>query len=428
MPNKNQHINIRSEEVQEILTHIPHWMIRSGISLIFMLIILVIFLSWFIKYPDVIKGSVTISTTHPPTKLISKNSGEIESLYFEDGDSVKTGDVLATIGNSFSEQTKAYLDSLCSQIKQQLEQNQCTIKFYDEHLNFGTIYNTYSALKKTILEYQSFLKEDPTSLEIASIKEQIANHTILRSVSYQQLNTAKKELHNAEKKYSIGQKLFAEQVISEVQLYTEEQKLIQAENKVGNFKKSAVQNSIAIADLQRELNQLKLTQKERRTQYTRDIQLGITSIHNAIEQWGINFQITAPVNGKLTYLKTINEHEYITAETPLFAIVSTNQNYIGYIDVPKSGYGKLRIGQNVRVQLDKYPFQQFGQLDGAVTYISILANQDLYRVQFSMPKGMKSSYGKTFEFTPEMSGNADIITDDIRLFTRIFNKFRKTFD
>jgi len=62
MPEKIEHIELRSDEVQEIMSYVPNWMIRWGITLIFILIALGIFITWFIKYPDVISGSATLST------------------------------------------------------------------------------------------------------------------------------------------------------------------------------------------------------------------------------------------------------------------------------------------------------------------------------------------------------------------------------
>ena len=45
MPEQKEHIELRSDEVQEIMSHIPNWMIRWGITLIFVLISLIIFLN-----------------------------------------------------------------------------------------------------------------------------------------------------------------------------------------------------------------------------------------------------------------------------------------------------------------------------------------------------------------------------------------------
>ena len=53
MPNKLEDIELRSEEVQEILAKVPHWMLRWGNVLFLSLILMLLFLSWLIKYPDI---------------------------------------------------------------------------------------------------------------------------------------------------------------------------------------------------------------------------------------------------------------------------------------------------------------------------------------------------------------------------------------
>jgi multidrug resistance efflux pump len=96
---ENSEIQIRSDEVQEILSAVPNWMIRWGITLIFGLILMLMFISLFIKYPDVIEGQAIITTTQPPAKLVSKRSGYLEQLYLKDNTSIKKGDIIAEITN-----------------------------------------------------------------------------------------------------------------------------------------------------------------------------------------------------------------------------------------------------------------------------------------------------------------------------------------
>ena len=426
MPNNQE--NIRSDEVQEIMSHVPHWMIRWGITVIFLLIALLIFISWFIKYPDVIQGGVTITTTVPPVKLVTKSSGEIKELYFADNSDVKKSQVIAVINDNFSKASKDYLSELIVNVESKLNEKIVDIQFKDDSIVFGSMQTNYSELKKTVQDYQYFLIHDPTNFEIENIEEQIQNHTILRSVSYQQLNTAKKELENAQSKYESDKILYDKQVIPKVQLYEEEQKLIQAENNVGNYKKSAVQSSITITELKKQLNTLKNEKAKKREKFLQNINSSLSSLKNDLATWDQNYQLIAPFDGKLSYLTRVSQNDYIPQGTSLFAVVPENQDYIGYIDVPKSGYGKIKKGQKVKVQVDNYPHYEFGQLTGEVSSIALLPDKDNYRVEFLLKKGMKSTYGKTFDYTPEMSGNARIITEDIRLLTRIFNKFRKAFD
>jgi hypothetical protein len=60
--NKRTEIELRSEEFQEIVEQSPRWLIRSGISLIFGFMILLLVGSYFFKYPDVIETNIMLST------------------------------------------------------------------------------------------------------------------------------------------------------------------------------------------------------------------------------------------------------------------------------------------------------------------------------------------------------------------------------
>jgi cobalamin biosynthesis protein CobD/CbiB len=73
-------IELRSEEVQEILTRVPHWMIRWGSVVVLLILVSLFFVSWLVKYPDVISTPIVITTTIPPEKLVAKVTGKIEVI------------------------------------------------------------------------------------------------------------------------------------------------------------------------------------------------------------------------------------------------------------------------------------------------------------------------------------------------------------
>jgi hypothetical protein len=69
VPNKEE-IQTRSEKANEILGTPPHFVIRSGIGLI----MLIIFLSTslIIEYPDFIKARITITGGSSPVSIVAK--------------------------------------------------------------------------------------------------------------------------------------------------------------------------------------------------------------------------------------------------------------------------------------------------------------------------------------------------------------------
>ena len=52
---RNEHLELlesRSEDVQEILGYVPRWIVRWGITVIFISILVLLVGSWFFRYPE----------------------------------------------------------------------------------------------------------------------------------------------------------------------------------------------------------------------------------------------------------------------------------------------------------------------------------------------------------------------------------------
>lgn len=65
-------------------------------------------------------------------------------------------------------------------------------------------------------------------------------------------------------------------------------------------------------------------------------------------------------------------------------------------------------------------------VEGEVAQISLTPDDvGNYYVDIVLPKGLKTSYNKTLPFDKELTGNADILTQDLRLIERFFYQIRK---
>ena len=150
MPQENQDIEIRSEEVQEILSYVPNWMIRWGNTLFFGLIVMLLFISWFVKYPDVISTQVMVTTSFPPEKIYAKSSGQFETFLTNDEKNVSKNEVLAVIENSAAYKDVLLLKSITDTIQIHKE----NFYFPFEKLPFlilGDILSSFSQFEMTIL-------------------------------------------------------------------------------------------------------------------------------------------------------------------------------------------------------------------------------------------------------------------------------------
>jgi HlyD family secretion protein len=92
---------------------------------------------------------------------------------------------------------------------------------------------------------------------------------------------------------------------------------------------------------------------------------------------------------------------------------------IGKIILPMLGAGKAKAGQQVNIKLTNFPYIEYGMLKGTISTISSVPDQGNYYVEIKLNNGLITNYNKTLPFSQEMTGNAEIITEDMRLLQRL---------
>ena len=80
MKNQTDDIELRSEEVQDILTRPPGVLVRWGITVFFGVLAVVLIGGCFFKYPDTVSAEVTVTTERPPVWMVAKSSGKIKEV------------------------------------------------------------------------------------------------------------------------------------------------------------------------------------------------------------------------------------------------------------------------------------------------------------------------------------------------------------
>jgi hypothetical protein len=66
-----------------------------------------------------------------------------------------------------------------------------------------------------------------------------------------------------------------------------------------------------------------------------------------------------------------------------------------------------------------YPYLEYGILQGRIRNVSLVTNNDFYTVEVDLYKGLHSTVNKELRFTGELTGTAEIITENRSLIERI---------
>ncbi|MDM1551670.1 HlyD family secretion protein [Empedobacter falsenii] len=419
--------NLRSDNVQEILSNPPSWIIRWGISLVFFVLILVLFLSYIIKYPDFISARIEITSQNPPEKIETRSSGKIEHVYVNNQELVKKNQIIASIQSTANVKDVISLKEYL--INTDLKENFILDRNKFSKYQLGEIQSSYTNFEKAYLDYNILRNFQPYSVEkkssnnaIDEVNTQIKTYEIQRKVEL-----AKYKL--GEKSFSRTKQLFEDGVISQNELETERIKFLQAEQNLKSL-------DVTLSQLKQSKNSSYYTVESVNIDEQRDkinlfasLKQNYDQLLKEITTWEQAYLIKPSINGKVSFQKYWSNNQYIKSGEIICTIFPTEgKKLLGKLIVPAQNTGKIKPGQKVLIKLDNYLYQQFGIIYGKVRNISLSPDSDgNYYIEVELPNQLITSYKKVIPFDKELQGSAEIVTEDLRLIERFFYQFREIF-
>ena len=420
-------IELRSEEVQEILTRVPHWMIRWGSVVVLIIVLSLFFVSWLVKYPDVITTQIVITTNTPPEKLVAKVSGKIETILVEDKATVYKNTPLAVIENSANYKDVFLLKSMVDTIA--IDKN----KFPFEKLKMaqlGEVESYFAVFQKESIADDLNAKLQPyqvegtaQSYESIQLKERLRLLESQRSSNQAELVLQKSDLDRYEG-------LFKKGIIATQELEKHKLTYLQVERNYKSLLSTISQLKSAINELNKNSKTTRINESKENVNLERNVIQSFYGLKKAIRDWELNYVLRSSIEGKVSFLQLWAPNQTVNAGDNVFAVIPTNEKgYIGKVKAPAQNSGKIKINQLVNIRLANYPDREFGIIKGSIKAISLTPDKDgNVLIDVSLPKGLKTSYQKPIVFQQEMSGTADIITEDLRLLERLLYQFRDIFN
>ncbi len=417
-------IELRTNEVQEILNRPPKWIVRWGITIVFVVVAIIIISSWFFKYPDIISARVILTTENPPAPVIAKVSGRIQSLLVVDNEMVIQGQVVGIMENPGAYES---VNSLSDQIEK-FELNFAEGKTYTlgkTILNLGEIQSYYASFFKYIDEYNNFIQLDYHNRKISQYKNELVKYDLYLTNLKSQSNILKQEYLLTKKQFLRDSTLYLQELMSEADFDISESNLLTKSYNYEQNNISITNVEIQVESLKQSILELELQRKSQANTLVNQIRESYKNLDLAIQNWNYKYVLKTSTNGIVTFNKFWNENQNVKVnETVLTIIPQDEGDIIGKVQLNFQGAGKVKVGQKVNIQFANYPYMEFGMVKGIVNSISLAPNDEFYTAEIGLPDGLITFYGETLEFKQEMQGSAEIITEDKRLLERIIRPLR----
>ncbi|MFB9078356.1 HlyD family secretion protein [Flavobacterium procerum] len=420
---------LRSEEVQDILTKVPHWMIRWGTVLIFAIIVMLFFISWFIKFPDVVNTEIVITTNIPPEKIVSKSSGRIEAILIKNKAVVSKNTALAIIENTANYKDVFLLKSIVENYN--VNNPSKDFPFLKlKNAQLGEIESAYAVFQKDYQAQQLNNELHPFEVESrAQSSEKIQLKERLDILQQQKLIN-ESELQLQKNEIARFETLFNKGIISAQEMEAKKLSFLQAQKSYKNLLTSISQLKSSLIDNTKLSRNSEISGTKEEVNLGRNTAQSFYQLKKVIKDWEMAYALKSSISGVVTFLQVWNENQTINVGDNVFSIIPDAKNgYIGKVKAPALNSGKIKVGQTVNIRLANFPDREFGVLKGKIKNISLIPDKDgNLLLDVALPNGLQTSYHKQIVFQQEMKGRAEIITEDLRLIERILYQFKSIFE
>jgi multidrug resistance efflux pump len=426
----NTAVYFHSEEANDILGKLPSWIIRRGITVIFLIFIGILIGCYFIKYPQTVDAPVVITTLNPPADLIARAEGRIDTIYVADGQSVRKNDVVALLYNTADySAVRAIKDSLKLSYKKNFAETVFE-KWLENDYNVGDLQSNYEAFKLLCMDYRHYITTDYTNQKKNLLQQQINKNTKYHRQLTEQQKILGKDLGYEYNSLTRDSILYSKGIISKSEYENSVRNSLQTENTKTGFDANLTSTELNIMQMQQQIIELTIQRNNDIAEYERQLNQHRQQLVTQIEQWKYQYVIETPTDGKITFINYWSNNQRILSGERLASVIpSDSMQIIGRMYVPSSGFGKVEKGQTVNVKLNGYPYMEFGMLKGFIKNISAVPDIEKgYIAEVIFPEGLFTTYRKKLNLIQQMDGQAEIITKDMRLIEQFIQPIKALFD
>jgi len=421
-------IELRSEEVQELMGEVPGWILRWGIGLIAIVLSLLLAGSCFFKYPEVITADIIVTTVCPPVELYSKATGKIEYVNAEHERQVDISEVLAVIESTARFEDVIFVKNCIERWRNGTYDNTCCYSELQKMaLSMGDVQGALSQFVTALDNLIRYNNEVYYPQKIALKERQQGIRERKNNIQAQERALHRTEDALSEKLFQRDSILFAQKLISEEDYNMAEQTLLQSRHTKLSDANTREQENLEFAQEDELLLDLNHQQSETKATLENELKTATENLDNAIQQYLNIYVLSTPVAGKISMMGKWQKNMYVDAGTLMMMVLPDGKpTSTGRAKLPAAGAGKVCAGQKVRVRLSNFPDSEYGYVLGVVAAISAIPEKDgNYYVEVSFPNGLATNYDKILPQSQQMMGTAEIVVKDKRLIENFIQPLEK---
>lgn len=413
------------EEVQDIMSKMPHWIVRRGIILLFAVVILLFAGAYFIHYPDVISTQVNITSANPPVKIIAQTGGKISELFVQNNAAVQENAPIYILENAARYADIRQLQTLLNQLDTSFNLAPTLRRFnFAQPLQLGALQGGYAALYQAVNQYLFFTDKHFTTQKVAQLQSQLTTQHQLNEELQRKDIMLQQQLMLEQKRFKIDSQLAREKVIAPLELDNSKRQLLDKQMTADATRANLLQNKLQQTEYLKTITDLQQQSLQQENDLQQKVREQVKQLQGQLEVWEQQYLVKSPVAGKVSFFKFWKAHQFVSSGEAVLMIVPPVQRYVAKATLPVFGAGKVKKGQKVLIKLSAYPFREFGMIRGNISNVSAVALDTAYAMDIQLANGLLTTARRQIPSQPQLPGIAEVLTNDMSILERLFYSLR----
>lgn len=423
---ERQDIEIRSEEVQEILGTPPNWMARYGTLLALVVVVILGYVGYFIEYPEVVEAGITVSDTEPPKRLVTNMAGRIELIAAQNEGEVQKDQVIAVFKSNANISDVLTLETAILSMGTPSDSMLLLFSVPDS-LVLGRLKEPLYEVYRYQKNLEQYVNNPYGKLSVDQLKRELSKlNSIIRS-SREQWSQYDQQIDLVDERLRREEELVRDNLLAAGKVEKTREDLLSLRRSRESTEGSIKNRQLEIERIRSAISGVRADSEEGRQSASLALRESFLVLQRSVEEWMEKHVITAPISGRLSlYPNEIAEQQFVKESQEVGVVVPRREGETqGEIWLPAAKASAVETGQKVIVRFSSYPAMKFGVVLGRVSSKSQLPVNGNIAIYVEFPKGLVTEFGTSISYSQETKGEATVILADKRFIERVFEPFRR---
>lgn len=422
MKSESDNIELRSEEVQEILGTPPGWLARWGTLAALIGVVALGWLGFWLEMPQTMEADIKVTSKDPPRRFYAPSTTILSDIIYGNESKVDSG---WTILHFNSKARLSHVQALENELIKIENDTQILALNLQRDLILGELQEDYYDFLEKWDQYHFVAgrpidnsRRQESAARIRELESEIRDLRIKQG-------WLQNQLEEAQARYDKELSLLNKGILTREELNPTRTERDSYERQVQDVQSSIRSKSNQISMLR---DQSHTSSGRAKALEDQNAAFGLLKdsfarLRNRVSEWKREYTVESPIRGTVLFTKdNLAPGQFVQRDSLLLVIIPGKASgTVAKMEIAPEDAGQIVKGQKVQIKLYDYPFPDYGAVWGEVEGKGKLPSGGKIPVEVRFPgDSLVTTKAGLIQPEGEMRGKATIILSRRRLIQRVF--------